>query len=148
MSTETKGGKAAPKKEAQKKAPPKKGVMAAKFDAMLESYELPASVAHEANRQFRAMNDQEPGKSWADLDDDHKVLIMTGIKTRMSGSELSPEQMHGSWMAHKAKQGWMPGEKLDATKKAHPNMRPWKELPAVERKKDILFSAIADVFRP
>jgi len=47
------------------------------------------------------------------------------------------EEEHKGWMETKLQNGWRYGEKRDDSKKIHPCLRPFKELPEKEKMKDI-----------
>ncbi len=52
--------------------------------------------------------------------------------------ELLAEREHVRWVTRKLKTGWRYGDPRDDTKKLHPCIRPWAELPENERAKDRL----------
>ena len=53
---------------------------------------------------------------------------------------------HEAWLSDKVREGWKLGPVKDATKKEHPCMVPYKDLPLEQRIKDHLFKAVVRAF--
>lgn len=49
--------------------------------------------------------------------------------------------MHDSWLAEKARDGWVYGKVKDADAKTHPCIVPFSQLPVEQQIKDALFRA-------
>ncbi|KJF21943.1 hypothetical protein C7T36_18355 [Rhodococcus sp. AD45-ID] len=102
-----------------------------------------ARVCHEANRELQWITgDPNPSPPWDDAPDDQRASAIEGIQKALDGA--TPEQLHESWCAFKRADGWVFGEVKDADAKTHPCLVAYSELPAEQKAKDALFSAIVD----
>lgn len=104
-----------------------------------------ARVCHEANRAYCDGLGDYSQPSWDDAPDWQKISAIDGIAFRIANPGATPESMHSNWMETKLKDGWKHGPVKDPKKKEHPCMVPYSDLPAAQRVKDELFSAIVDV---
>lgn len=66
---------------------------------------------------------------------------MLGVNAHRT-SEMTPEQSHELWYAHKLAEGWKYGPVKNPETKEHPCMVAYQELPADQRVKDHLFRAV------
>lgn len=101
-----------------------------------------AAVCHEANRAYcRAIGDfsQPPWESAAPW---IRGSGISGVKFHLVNFNAGPEQSHENWLKDKQADGWIWGAVKDASKKQHPCMLPFAELPPEQRAKDHLFRAI------
>jgi len=69
-------------------------------------------------------------------EDQHKSLL-NGIKFQDEHPDSTPEQNHDNWMKMKISQGWTYGKVKDFTKKTHPDLVPFNDLPDIEKRKDV-----------
>ncbi len=99
-----------------------------------------ASICHEANRAYCLTQGDTSQVGWADAPDWQRESAELGVSVAIGGA--SPEQLHESWLAQKAKDGWVYGPVKDADKKTHPCCVPYAELPAGQQRKDALFQAV------
>lgn len=99
-----------------------------------------AEAAHEANRAYcrdvLMDNSQLP---WAEAPDWQKDSAIKGVRYAIENDFPSPEAMHINWMKDKVAAGWTYGPVKDPDAKTHPSLRPYAELPEVERAKDEIF---------
>lgn len=103
---------------------------------------LLAQIAHETNRAYCQSIGDTSQPSWDAAPDWQKESAIKGIEGALAGN--TPEQMHESWMAEKAKLGTVYASVKDmtATPPQHPCMVPYAELPAEQQRKDHLYSAV------
>lgn len=73
--------------------------------------------------------------------DDQLQSLINGVKFALAHPDMTPEENHDNWMQMKEAQGWVYGTEKDMTKKTHPDMVPFGELPEVEKRKDIMDNA-------
>ena len=102
-----------------------------------------ARICHEANRglQIEQADPSVPvSPSWDDLDVETQESIIQGVEGVLEGN--TPEQSHAGWIEFKLVNGWSYGPVKDLELKQHPCLVPYGELPASQRLKDHLFSAI------
>ena len=71
------------------------------------------------------------------INDDQLKSLLDGIRFQDERPDSTPEQNHDNWMKMKISQGWIYGEVKDFTKKTHPDLVPYNNLPEIEQKKDI-----------
>ena len=103
-----------------------------------------AEAAHEANRVYCAEvlmdNSQLP---WAEAPQWQKDSAIAGVNFAIANKFPSPEAMHENWMRDKITAGWKYGPvkngDLIQGPLTHPSLRPYAELPEVERAKDDIF---------
>lgn len=101
-----------------------------------------ARVAHEVNRAYcRAIGDNSQ-PSWDDAPDWQKDSAVAGIEAHLANPGMTPEQSRAAWLAHKVAEGWVHDNHKDVTKKRHPCILPWADLPLEQRVKDHLFAAV------
>lgn len=102
-----------------------------------------ARVCHEANRALQ-IEQADPtipvSPSWDDLDIETQQSAIQGVRGARLGN--TPEQSHEGWTKFKVEQGWTLGPVKDETKKEHPLLIPYAELPASQQIKDALFVAV------
>lgn len=107
-----------------------------------------ARVCHEANRAYcLTIGDYSQG-SWDMAPEWQKESARNGVKFHMdsiaSGIRRTPRESHDSWLAEKLAQGWTYGPEKDVDAKTHPCCVAYDHLPAEQRRKDVLFSAITE----
>jgi len=103
-------------------------------DSILEAL---GRAAHEVNRSYCQARGDDTQMPWEVAPEWLRVSVLKGVRGALAGN--SPEQSHESWLMEKSATGWKHGPVKDAEKKEHPNIVPYAELPATERKKDALF---------
>jgi hypothetical protein len=100
-----------------------------------------ARVCHEANRALQIItHDPAPSPEWDDAPTWQQLSAVEGVLHALNGQ--SPEQLHESWCATKVSDGWVFGAVKDAAAKTHPCLVAYADLPAEQKVKDSVFSAI------
>lgn len=105
-----------------------------------------ASIAHEANRAYCTALGDSSQPRWVAAPQWQKDSAIAGVEAHLA-SDLTPEQSHEAWLAHKKADGWVYGPVKDAATKQHPCCVPYSELPEDQQVKDRLFGAIVSVFK-
>ena len=108
---------------------------------------LIARVAHEANRGYCESIGDPSQPSWDKAPEWQKQSAINGVRFHMENETASPSASHESWMKEKLAAGWKWGAVKDPEKKEHPCMLPYDQLPAEQRSKDFIFSAVVRGFR-
>ena len=101
-----------------------------------------ARVAHEAIRTFQAAAGQAEAPPWDDAPDWMRKASYDGVKFRLKHPEATPERQHQDWVNEKIATGWKFGPVKDSKAKTHPMLIPYDQLEEIEKRKDMLFSAI------
>ena len=94
-----------------------------------------ARAAHETNRAFNSLMGDTSYKSWEQSPEWVRVSARTSI-IGIAEHDMSPQQLHASWVSEKRAQGWVIGPDKDFDKKTHPCLIPYDELPEEHRIKD------------
>lgn len=109
-----------------------------------------ARIAHEANRAYCESLGDTTQKPWNEAADWQRESAMKGVAFRLEakaqGVTPPASAQHDAWMADKVAEGWVFGPVKDASKKEHPCIVPYEQLPIEQRLKDSLFSAVVDSF--
>jgi len=100
-----------------------------------------ARVCHEANRAVQVIQgDPAVSPRWDQAPDWQRASAVDGVGQALAGA--TPEQLHQSWCDLKVADGWRFGVVKDADAKTHPCLVAYDQLPADQRLKDRLFSAV------
>ena len=102
-----------------------------------------AKVCHEVNRAYCVSIGDNSQVSWDEAEQWQKDSAMNGVKFHLE-NDVTPEQSHENWMAEKLADGWAFGTVKDPSRKLHPCIVPYNELPLEQRVKDYLFKAVVD----
>ncbi len=105
-----------------------------------------ARICHEANRAYCAQLDDDSQLPWEDTPEWQRVSAIKGVEFHLANPGASPSRSHEEWLKEKEATGWKYGPVKDPVKKEHPCFLPYDELPAEQRLKDSLFTAIVNVF--
>ncbi len=101
-----------------------------------------AQVVHEAVRAWQAANGQDPAPAWGRAPKWMKVSTYEAVEWSQTNPNATASVRHKQWMDQKKADGWKFGKTKNATRKTHPLMVPYKDLPEVERRKDELVSGV------
>ncbi len=107
----------------------------------MEAYQI-AKIVHEANRAYCQTIGDDSQPAWVDAPDWQKSSAVNGVEGIQSGRITRPEQSHESWLAEKARTGWVYGPIKNADLKQHPCFVPYAELPPEQQIKDAIFFGI------
>lgn len=107
-----------------------------------------AKVAHELNRIWCRMLDDDSQVPWEEAPQWQKDSCMQGIAWRLSMPDAPISQQHDNWSAVKKTEGWTYGERRNEDEKTHPNLVPFGYLPWTQQVKDHLFRGVAEALRP
>lgn len=81
--------------------------------------------------------------SWNDRDPAWKTAFAQAVELQLSDQAAkTPEESHQRWIDAQTALGWTYGKVYDPTKKTHPNLVPWSQLPQREQEKDRVFMAL------
>jgi hypothetical protein len=105
-----------------------------------------ARVCHEENRSFCQTIGDNSQKSWEEADPWQRDSAVNGVEFAIRNPGAPASHQHDAWLADKASDGWVYGPVKDPSKKQHPCMVPYGELPLEQQLKDHLFKAIVSVF--
>ena len=106
-----------------------------------------AKVCHEANREWCEANGDMTQAPWIMSPKWQKDSAIEGVEFKLNNPTAKADSQHNAWMKHKTDDGWKYGEEKNHTKKTHPCILPFNELPEFQQKKDKLFSAIVEALR-
>lgn len=112
----------------------------------MKNYARIAEVCHEANRAYcKAIGEDVPLAlvPWDESPEWQKEAVIRGVILIDLKPESTAEDLHKSWVAEMQADGWVFGNELDRTKKYHPLMVYFDELPHNQRVRDQIFLAIA-----
>jgi hypothetical protein len=121
-------------------------------DANLSSAPLSKSffitvACHEANKVWCMAHGDHSQQHWELAENWQKESAIKGVEFRIANPDAGESAQHDAWSADKVKDGWVYGPEKDATKKTHPCLVPFNELPEFQQKKDKLFCAIVDALK-
>lgn len=103
--------------------------------------DLTAKICHEVNRAFCASIGDTSQKPWEEAPQWQRDSTFDQVAAHIRG-ELSPEQSHEQWSSNKLASGWTYGPVKDETKKEHPCLVPYSDLPQEQKTKDFLIVAV------
>lgn len=101
-----------------------------------------AKVAHQVNKVYCESIGDKSQVNWEDAPDWQKNSIINGVKLHIDNPDTTAEGSHESWLFEKRRTGWTHGVVKSDTKKTHPCMCAYADLPVEQRTKDHLFKAI------
>ena len=105
-----------------------------------------ARVCHEVNRAYCEALGDTSQLMWEDAPEWQRVSARMGVDLHTMG-DFGPEASHISWMNQKLDEGWKFGPVKDATKKEHPCMVAFADLPREQQAKDFIFRAVVHALR-
>ncbi len=98
-----------------------------------------AKICHAANQAYCEKSKLEGAPVWDELPSDVQESIVSGVVEVISDPKVTPTQMHQKWCDFKVENGWKYALNKDLKLKTHPNLVPFKDLPDLEKRKDVLF---------
>ena len=103
-----------------------------------------ARVMHEAVRAWQKANDQPAAPSWSRAPKWMREASREAVIWRLDNPKAAASAQHDQWLTQKKEAGWKYGKTKNGTKKTHPLMVSYDDLPEVERRKDALVGALID----
>lgn len=102
------------------------------------SVEQMAPVIWEAIRQYQAAIGDPVNPPWdGDVPEAQRQSFIDGaIRGALDGR--SAEEQHRNWVDNRTADGWTYGDVKDPDAKTHPNLVPYHDLPAAQRRKDLI----------
>lgn len=98
-----------------------------------------ARVCHEANRTYCKGLKDYSHLEWEFAPEWQKDSAIMGVAAIIEGRVRHPKDSHESWMKQKLDEGWSYGPEKDPSRKTHPCIKQWEELPEEQRRKDVIF---------
>lgn len=109
-----------------------------------------AKVCHDANRSFCEAIGDHSQPPWESAPQWQKDSAFSGVQMHLRhlarGIDIQPSTSHENWVLDKLQDGWKYGPVKDTTKKEHPCIVPFDQLPPHQQMKDYLFAAIVKAF--
>jgi hypothetical protein len=107
-----------------------------------------AQVCHEAIRAFCASIGDFSLTAWTEAPEWQKLSTIDGVRFHLANPSATDAATHDNWLREKEENGWRYGPVKDETRKEHPCMVPFSQLPQDEQAKDRLFRAVVHALRP
>lgn len=101
-----------------------------------------AQICHEANKAYCESIGDFSQKHWAEAEQWQRDSAIRGVCFAISNPDAKASCQHDAWLKDKIDNGWKYGPVKDASKKEHPCVVSYEELPLKERLKDSLFKGI------
>lgn len=105
-----------------------------------------ARIAHETNRAYCESIGDMSQKPWLEAEQWQRDSAVKGVEYKLANPNAQPSAQHEAWLMDKVEAGWVYGPIKDASKKEHPCMVNYDQLPEEQRLKDSLFVAIVEAF--
>lgn len=101
-----------------------------------------AQIVHATMVAFAKSIGQPGMPAWDDAPDWMQKATLEGVAYRLANPDAPDSAQHTQWMEEKRAAGWTYGAEKDESKKTHPMMIPYDQLPEEEKRKDALFSTV------
>lgn len=79
---------------------------------------------------------------WDKAEQWQRDSAIKGVEYALANPDGPVSAQHDAWLDDKKRDGWVYGAMKDPSKKEHPCMVPYSELPLEQRLKDSLFKAV------
>lgn len=106
-----------------------------------------ARVCHEANRGYCKSIGDNSQTSWDDAPQWQKTSAWNGVQFHIANPDCGPAGSHENWLREKAAEGWAWGAVKNTEKKEHPCFVRYADLPADQKAKDYIFTAIVNALK-
>lgn len=107
-----------------------------------ETIEHAAKLAHEVNRTWCACHGDNSQLPWDVAPNWQRESAKAGVRAILENLDITPKDLHASWMKTKIEDGWSYGPVKDAGLKTHPCLVAYEQLDSVQRAKDYLFGTV------
>lgn len=101
-----------------------------------------AQTVHEAVRAWSAAHGQATIPAWSEAPEWMQTSSRQSVQFVLDHPDAGPGAQHAQWMEQRLAAGWTYGPDRDETRKHHPMLVPFEELPEFEQQKDALVCAI------
>ncbi len=101
-----------------------------------------AKVCHEANREYCRLIGDYSQEHWDSAAPWQRESAIRGVEYALAHPDAPASSQHEAWLNDKLREGWVYAAVKDPTKKHHPCILPYAELPPEQRVKDALFLAV------
>ena len=108
--------------------------------------EMVAAVCHNAIKGLCEFHGDYSNPSFDEIELWQLESTYSGIDFVIENPDVTPQELHESWMKYKIEQGWFYGEEKDPEKKTHPCLVPYDQLPEFQQLKDSVFRSIVKGF--
>lgn len=105
-----------------------------------------AQTCHEANRVLQAAFGDPVSPPWEELDAETVASALDGVAFARGGA--TPRESHENWVRFKVRHGWAYGPEKNAEARVHPDLVPYELLPASQKLKDEVFTALVRTLAP
>ena len=106
-----------------------------------------AKVCYETNRAYCQTINDNSQNIWEEAPEWQRISAINGVTFHLLNPGSGPSHSHDNWLEEKLAGGWKYGPMKDPAKKEHPCCVPYAELPAAQKAKDALFSAVVNALR-
>lgn len=103
-----------------------------------------ARVCHEVNRAYCLAVGDSSQPCWDEAPEWQRKSAINGVQFHIDNPKASPSASHDKWLEEKAADGWKYGAVKNPETKEHPCFVPYEQLPAEQRAKDYIFTAIVN----
>lgn len=103
-----------------------------------------AKICHEANRAYCETQGDYSQVSWESAPYWQQNSCIDGVMTLLSHPDKTPEEMHENWVEFKKRDGWTYAEEKNSELKTHPCLVDYKDLPEMQKVKDVIFKSIVN----
>jgi hypothetical protein len=105
-----------------------------------------ATICHETNLAYCQSIGDMSQQSWQRAEQWQRDSAIRGVQFALDNPDAPASAQHDAWLFDKVRDGWKFGPVKDSSKKEHPCMVSYSELPKEQRLKDHLFRAIVRAF--
>lgn len=105
-----------------------------------------AKTCHEVNRTYCKSIGDDSQPKWSDAPEWQKSSAINGVRFHIKNPNAGPSSSHISWMDEKVNDGWKYGAVKDPSKKEHPCIVDYEDLPDNQKTKDYLFISVVKSF--
>lgn len=103
-----------------------------------------ARVCHEVNRAYCKSIGDDTQLPWLVAPMWQQNSAIQGVQFHLQNPTAGPKGSHENWLKTKESEGWKYGPLKDISKKEHPCMVPYYDLPSHQQTKDHLFVAVVE----
>lgn len=97
-------------------------------------------MARATQRAYQEQHGDPLSPAWDDAPDWDRESALEGVLLALGGA--SPAECHEAWCRRRRAAGWTYGPVRDEPRQRHPNLVPYADLSAAQRRKDKLFVAV------